>query len=135
MPLASSILTIQLSQVMEVLLNRCRKRLFLVSLSTWGNGPKLTATFSVWQERRVVITKELLSFAFANMDDEVDRVPLAGVDYVRPHDESGSIEQENSSHEYYCVQVEMNCNSKAENVSGVLNGFRFNAGGYKSVRL
>ena len=36
-----------------------------------------------WQPRRVVITKEIISFAFNNDDAELDYIPLPDVEFVK----------------------------------------------------
>ena len=95
-----------LRQEMEILLNRLmplhfnfrriviKQILFLLS-------------FSAWQSRRVVLTKEFICFAFVNHDEEIDRIPLAGIDYVKSNDDLGAtMEAEmESSHEHFCLQV------------------------------
>ena len=43
------------------------------------------------------------------MDDEIDRVPLAGVDLVKQYDENASIEQATAQpHDYYYLQIATN---------------------------
>ena len=61
------------------------------------------AVNSVWQPRRVVITKECVSFAFVGNDDEIDRVPLTGVDFVKNHDENISMEAKGQNG--FCLQI------------------------------
>ena len=64
---------------------------------------------SVWQHRRVVITKDCISFAFVGNDEEVDRVPLSGVDFVKVFDENISVENhEIQSQNHFCLQVATN---------------------------
>ena len=66
---------------------------------------------SAWQSRRVVVTKEFVAFAFVNQDDEIDRVPLAGVDFVKAHDETGvEIEglESAQSTQFYTLQIATN---------------------------
>ena len=76
--------------------------------------------YRAWQERRLVVTKECLSFAFVGMDDEIDRIPLAGVDYVEPYDENETMERDIAqSHQYYCLQV-------GTNISGYNSGRVYN---------
>ena len=36
-----------------------------------------------WQKRRVVITKEIISFAFVGEDNQIDYIPLSEVDFVK----------------------------------------------------
>ena len=36
-----------------------------------------------WQPRRVVITREIISFSFAHDDVELDYIPLADIDFVK----------------------------------------------------
>ena len=43
--------------------------------------------FSAWQWRRVVITKEEVSFAFLSHDEELDCIPLAEVEFVKEFNE------------------------------------------------
>ena len=42
---------------------------------------------SVWQRRRVILTKESISFAFIKCIDELDRIPLSEIDYLKATDE------------------------------------------------
>ena len=66
--------------------------------------------FSVWQRRRVVITREVISFAFANNIEEIDRIPLDGVDYIKEGDDLGSRmnAEEDLSKQHYILQVATN---------------------------
>ena len=64
---------------------------------------------SVWQSRRVVITKECISFAFVDQTEEIDRIPLEGVDYIKSSDEMGKMEGEkDSSNHHFVFQVATN---------------------------
>ena len=65
---------------------------------------------SVWQRRRVVITKECIAFAFVGKDEEVDRIPLDGVDYVKSGDDVGAkMDMElDASMQQYILQVATN---------------------------
>ena len=57
----------------------------------------------------MVITKECLSFAFVGNDEEIDRVPLDGVDFVKNQDENISVEANaTQSQNYFCFQVATN---------------------------
>ena len=38
--------------------------------------------FRTWQLRRMIITRDVVSFAFADDDVEIDEIPLSEVDYV-----------------------------------------------------
>ena len=59
--------------------------------------------------RRVVITKDCISFAFLNKSDEIDRIPLEGVDYVKASDDMGKVEPERDmSNQQYVMQVATN---------------------------
>ena len=61
---------------------------------------------SAWQNRRVVITKDCLSFAFVNHHEEVDRIPLSGIEYIKANEEIGAMDIEvESSHEHFCLQI------------------------------
>ena len=69
---------------------------------------KLIELCSLWQPRRVLITKEYVSLAFIRMDEEIDRIPLAGVDFVKPHTENAAMEvsnHEGASQDLFCFQV------------------------------
>ena len=68
---------------------------------------------SVWQPRRVLITKEYISFAFVRKEEEIDRIPLDGVDFVKAHFEAaimdGHIHDDNGqSQDFFCLQVATN---------------------------
>ena len=60
--------------------------------------------------RRVIITKDCISFAFVKKLEEIDRIPLEGVDYVKSSDELGSKLEiiEDSSSLQYVLQVATN---------------------------
>ena len=64
---------------------------------------------STWQQRRVIVTKEMIYFAFVESDEEVDRVPLAGVDFVKNYNENLAV-QSKSAHDqdHFCLQVATN---------------------------
>ena len=62
--------------------------------------------YSVWQPRRVVITKECLLFAFVGNDEEIDRVPLNSVDFVKNFDDT--ISADTQSQNNFCLQVATN---------------------------
>ena len=66
--------------------------------------------FSAWQSRRVVISQECISFAFINEDEEIDRIPFEGIDYVKAHDEFSSRmdSSRDLSKQFYVVQVATN---------------------------
>ena len=72
---------------------------------------------SIWQRRRILITKECISFAFVQKDEEIDRIPLVGVDFVKAHVEAVIAEDhkyheahghDSQSQEYFCFQVGTN---------------------------
>ena len=62
---------------------------------------------SIWQTRRVLITKEYISFAFVRMDEEIDRIPLEDVDFVKAHFEAAVMESQDDSQsqDFFCFQV------------------------------
>ena len=60
----------------------------------------------------MVITKECISFAFVKQNEEIDRVPLADVDYIKASDEFGAntdAEMELSTH-HFVLQIATNPN-------------------------
>ena len=74
---------------------------------------------SSWQHRRVLITKECISFAFVRKDEEIDRIPLDGVDFVKAHFEAAIMDGPNHSdrdlhshssqpQDFFCLQVATN---------------------------
>ena len=58
----------------------------------------------------MVITKECIAFAFVGKDEEVDRIPLDGVDYVKSGDDVGAkMDMElDASMQQYILQVATN---------------------------
>ncbi len=36
-----------------------------------------------WQQRRVIITKDIISFAFVGDDNQIDYIPLADIEFVK----------------------------------------------------
>ena len=63
----------------------------------------------MWQFRRVVITKECISFAFVNRIEEVDRIPLEGVDYVKADDGAATkSDSPDTSTQNYVLQIATN---------------------------
>ena len=59
-----------------------------------------------WQVRRVVITKEIISFAFLSDDKEIDYVPLHEVDFMKETNELGhSQDMTDMADENHAVQI------------------------------
>ena len=47
-----------------------------------------------------------MSFAFVKHDEEIDRIPLYEVEYVKSNDEIGAMDIElETTHEHFCLQV------------------------------
>ena len=69
-----------------MLLNRC----VLLALKTeknlhaYGKNSEMTRYYCrFWQPRRVILTKDTLSFAFRNDDGELDFIPLQDIEFVK----------------------------------------------------
>ena len=67
-------------------------------------------TISVWQSRRVVLTKDCISFAFINHFQEIDRIPLSGIDYLKTTDnmETEGQEEQDPSQVHFSLLVATN---------------------------
>ncbi len=39
--------------------------------------------FREWQQRRVIVTKDIISFAFAGDDNQIDYIPLADIEFIK----------------------------------------------------
>ena len=69
---------------------------------------------SLWQPRRVLITRECISLAFVGNEEEIDRIPLEGVDFVKAHYEAALMEGHShddsggQSQDFFCFQVATN---------------------------
>ena len=64
---------------------------------------------SVWQSRRVVITKECIAFAFVGKDEEIDRIPLEGVDYIKSGDDLvANVDIDMEGEHHYILQIATN---------------------------
>ena len=67
---------------------------------------------SIWQPRRVLLTKECVSFAFVGMEQEIDRIPLIGVDFVKAHVETAGMQGDDFngplSQDHFCFQIATN---------------------------
>ena len=57
---------------------------------------------SVWQKRRVVITKEQIIFAYVGQDKQIDHIPLAEVLFVKEMD-SNELDQNEKHH--HVIQI------------------------------
>ena len=55
----------------------------------------------------MVLTKDSISFAFVEHNEEIDQIPLSGIDYVKLNEELlGAVDADlDSSHDYFCLQV------------------------------
>ena len=77
---------------------------------------KILCLTSIWQRRRILITKECISFAFVHKDEEIDRIPFVGVDFVKAHVEAVTSDHthdqthgfDGQSQDFLCFQVGTN---------------------------
>ena len=53
-----------------------------------------------------MLTKECISVAFVNHNEEIDRIPLAGIEYLKKSEEVNAMDIElELSHEHFCLQI------------------------------
>ena len=59
-----------------------------------------------WQQRRVVVTKEIISFAFVGEDTQIDYIPLSEVEFVKEMKSAESQQDEDQEEEdRYKLQI------------------------------
>ena len=63
----------------------------------------------VWQKRRVVITKDVIALAFEGKEDEVDRIPLEQVEFIKEFSDNmeGEASEEETAEDrlWYIMQI------------------------------
>ena len=61
-----------------------------------------TTAKRVWVQRRVVLTKDVISFAFVGEDSQIDHIPLAEIEFVKEMKEAfdahGDADQKEGAH-------------------------------------
>ena len=75
----------------------------------------LSALCRVWQTRRVVITKTMLSFAFVDQESQIDHIPLAEVIHVKEMQEAAMDDKDGMDNQAFAYVMQIATNEDGYN--------------------